>query len=431
METRANNFNEKIYDVLIIGGLGHIGLPLGMVFAQKGLNVCLLDIDHVKANMVMRGIMPFVEHDAEPILKEVLKKGKLKISFDKNDIRKSKNIIVTLGTEIDEYMNPKTRKFMDSIFEIKEYIDSTQTVIIRSTVYPSLCRQLAKKMEGINIAYCPERVAQGYTIKELAKLPQIVSGFSEKAINDAKKLFSLISPKVIETSVGEAELVKLFSNSLRYIQFATANQFYMLARKLGVDYEKVKNSLKDDYDRADFLTSAGFSAGPCLFKDTMHLVAFDDANFPIGNSAMIINEGLPNFIVNDLSKKHDLNKKKIGILGMAFKAEVDDIRDSLSYKLLKTLKFNGAEVLCSDEFVKNPDFVSKEELISRSDIVIVGAPHSAYKELQIPDSVEVVDLWGVLKKDKDKDLQLKKEEELPKEYQDEKYPYHRELRKPW
>ena len=428
---------ERKFDVLIVGGLGHVGLPLGIVFAQKGLEVCLFDIDENKAKLVLNGIMPFVEHGAEPILKDVLEKKKLKISFDKRDISYARNVIITLGTEIDEYMNPQVRKFMDSISEISEYLDSGQTLIIRSTVYPGVCRQMLKNFgwnageNPIHVAYCPERLAQGYGIKELLELPQIVSGFSEKAIKDAIELFSVVSPKIVETIVEEAELIKLFSNSFRYIQFSVANQFYTLATKLGLDYERIRKALIEGYDRAGTLASAGFSAGPCLLKDTMHLVAFDNANFPLGNAAMIINEGLPNTIVESLKKKHDLNKKKVGILGMAFKAEVDDIRDSLSFKLRKLLKFHGAEVFCSDEFAKDPRFVSKEELIKNSDIIIVGAPHSAYKELQISGDIDVVDLWGILKKDKNKDLQSEKKEHSIGEYKDEKYPYHRELGKPW
>ncbi len=388
--------SSKKFDVLIIGGLGHVGLPLGIMFAKEGLNVCLLDVDKSKAEMVQRGIMPFVEYGAEPILKEVIENGKLKVSFNKRDISNSRNIIITIGTGIDEYLSPKTKTFIDSIMEIKEFFDHTQTLIIRSTIYPGLCEQLSKRLENkVNIAYCPERIVQGYAIKEIPKLPQIVSGVNEKAIKAAEELFRKVSPEIVHTSVGEAELVKLFSNSLRYIQFATTNQFYMLAKKLGVDYGNVRRAMTQGYERANHLPSPGFAAGPCLFKDTMHLVASDDAHFPLGNSAVIINEGLPNFIIDDLRKRYDLVNKKVGILGMAFKADVDDIRDSLSYKLSKLLKFYGAKVYCSDEFVKDPVFIPIEEILKECEIIIIGAPHSKYKEISFPEEIEVIDLWGI------------------------------------
>ena len=401
MEEEFNKSYQKEFDVLIMGGLGHIGLPLGLVFAQKGLKVCLLDVDDNKARLVLNGIMPFVEYGAEPILKEVLNNGNLKVSKNIGDVSKAKYIIITLGTEVDEYFNPRTRKLIDTILNIKRYLDFNQTIIMRSTVYPTLCRQLAKKMEGVNIAYCPERIVQGYAIKEIPQLPQVVSGFNEKAVRDATELFSKISPKIIKTSVEEAELIKLFTNSLRYIQFATTNQFYTMATKLECDYNKIRKTMSEGYERVYSLPSPGLSGGPCLIKDTLQLKAFDGGHFHLGYSAMMVNESMPNFIVDDLAKKYDLNKKKVGILGMAFKADIDDTRDSLSYKLVKLLHFHGAEVYCSDEFVKDPNFISKEDLIKNSDIIIVGTPHSIYKEMSIPEHIHLVDLWGIIQNGKE------------------------------
>jgi len=248
-----------------------------------------------------------------------------------------------------------------------------------------------------NISYCPERITEGYAIKELKELPQIVAGLTELAINESSALFSFIAPKIIKTAIGEAELVKLFSNAWRYIQFALANQFYMISYKFGIDYERVRWAMKEGYDRAANLPTAGFAAGPCLLKDTMQLASFDANNFLLGHAAMMINEGLPSFLVEDLKRRYDLTKTKVGILGMTFKADIDDIRDSLSYKLGKILRFDGAKVYYSDEFAKNPDFISKEKLIENSDVIIIAVPHSNYKGLVIPGRKEVIDLWGVVK----------------------------------
>ena len=400
----VGELNEKIFDIVVLGGLGHVGLPLGIAFANKGKKVCLCDIDWKKANQVRGGKMPFIEYGAEPILKEVLDKKNLVISLDIKDVAKAKYVIVAIGTPIDEYMNPKTRQFLEFFDNLKKHLDPDQIIIIRSTVYPHTCQQVLNLLgdKSWNIAYCPERIVQGYAIKELEELPQIVAGLSAKAIDAAAELFSVLSPKIIKTSIGEAELVKLFSNAWRYIQFAVTNQFYMIANNFGVDYEKVRKAMMEGYGRAATLPSAGFAAGPCLLKDTMQLVAFNNNNFALGHAAMTVNEGLPNFIVENLRKKYDLNKTKVGILGMAFKADIDDIRDSLSYKLGKILRFHGARVYYSDEFAKNTDFVSKEELINSSDVVVIGVPHSAYKGLAVPENVEVVDLWGVAKKTSNK-----------------------------
>ena len=396
----ANNPNYE-FDAAIVGGLGHVGLPLGIVFADKGLKVCLCDIDKKKAELVKEGKMPFIEYGAEPILKKVLQNGNLTISLDDSFISKAKNVIVAIGTPVDEYLNPKTRQFLEFFGSIKNNMDKEQLIVIRSTVYPHTCKQVLNLLgKDWKVAYCPERIVQGYAIRELKELPQIVAGLSDAAIKEASELFSKVSPRIIKTTMGEAELVKLFSNAWRYIQFAVANQFYMISHNFEVDYEKVRHAMREGYERAHSLPGAGFAAGPCLLKDTMQLSAFNSNNFLLGHAAMMINEGLPNFIVDNLRKKHDLSKTKVGILGMAFKADIDDIRDSLSFKLGKILRFHGAKVYYSDEYAKNPDFVSKEELIRESDIIIVAVPHSAYKGMEIPKGKEIVDLWNVTKKSK-------------------------------
>jgi len=387
------------FDIAIVGGLGHVGLPLGLAFADKGLNICLYDLDKKKADIVKNGEMPFIEYGSEEILHKALKSGKLHISNETGSVSKAKYVIVAIGTPIDEYLNPKVRQFLEFFENLKKYLHKDQTIIIRSTVYPHTCQQILNLLgKDWNVAYCPERIIQGYAIKELKELPQIVAGLSEKAITEAENLFGMLSPKIIRTSIGEAELVKLFSNAWRYIQFAVTNQFYEISRNFGVDYDKVRHAMMEGYGRAATLPTAGFAAGPCLLKDTMQLAAFNSNNFLLGHAAMMVNEGLPNFIVDDIRKRHDLGKIKVGILGMAFKADIDDIRDSLSFKLGKILRFHGAQVYYSDEFAKNPDFVTKEKLIESSDVVIVGVPHSSYKGIQIPKRVEVIDLWNVIKR---------------------------------
>ncbi|MDX2195175.1 MAG: nucleotide sugar dehydrogenase [Cytophagales bacterium] len=389
------------YDIVILGGLGHVGLPLGIVFAGKGQKVCLYDINKNAIEEVKKGKMPFIEYGAEPILAEVLKNGNLQISMQKEDIAKAKYVIVAIGTPIDEFLNPKTRQFLEFFESIKPYLSPEQTIIIRSTVYPNTCVQILRVLgENVSwkISYCPERIVQGYSVKELNELPQIVAGLSEDAQESAAKLFGILSPKIIKTSMGEAELVKLFSNAWRYIQFAATNQFYMIAENFGVDYNKVRFALTEGYGRTASLPGAGFAAGPCLLKDTMQLASFDSSQFLLGHSAMLVNEGLPNFVVEKIRKKHDLSKISVGILGMAFKAEIDDIRDSLSFKLWKILRFHGTNVYCSDEYAQNPEFVTKEEVAQKSDVIIIGVPHKAYQTLNIPDKTEVIDLWNIIKK---------------------------------
>ena len=393
----------KTFDAVIIGGLGHVGLPLGLVFADKGLKVCLYDVDRSKAGTVKSGRMPFIEYGSEQILKKVIKNGNLKVSLDINCVSKAKYVVIAIGTPVDEYMNPKVRSFMEFFGGLKRYLDQSQVIIVRSTVYPHTCRQVFRMLGGNDkwlVAYCPERIVQGYAVKELNELPQVVAGITPKAADKAAELFSIISPRIIRASVEEAEMVKLFTNAWRYIQFAATNQFYMIAHNYGLDYDKVRHTMVEEYGRAASLPTAGFAAGPCLFKDTMQLISFYGNNFHLGHAAMMVNEGLPGFIVDDLRKKYDLSGMSVGILGMAFKADIDDNRDALSYKLGKILRFYVTKVYYSDEYVKDPTFISKEKLIKLSDIIIVGVPHSIYKGIVIPKSKKVIDLWGITKNPK-------------------------------
>lgn len=387
-------------DVVIIGGAGHVGLPLGLAFAEKGKKVLLYDINERVIEQVRRGEMPFIEYDAEPILKKVIGKT-LTLSSDMRDVAKAKYVIVAIGTPVDEYLNPKLRSLLDLFEKLRPHLSPKQTIVIRSTVYPRTCAKVLESLatDGKNwkVAYAPERIAQGYAIRELRELPQLVAGMTPEAQEEAIALFSAIAPKVIPVTIEEAELAKLFSNAWRYIQFAVANQFYMMSEDLGVDFNAVRKAMVDGYGRAAGLPSAGFAAGPCLLKDTMQLAAFNHSNsFMLGQSAMHVNEGLPAFLVEQLRRKYDLRETRVGILGMAFKADIDDIRDSLSYKLGKILRFHGATVRYTDEFAKDPTFITKEEMLKTCDVIIVGVPHSAYKQLKFPTNVEVVDPWGAL-----------------------------------
>jgi len=387
-------------DICVVGGAGHVGLPLALAFAEAGRRIIVYDVNTAAMEGIRKGVMPFVEDGAEPLLRQALQKDRLLFSSNPCDITRAKHVIVAIGTPVDEYLNPKLRALLDLFRQLRPYLRTTQTIIIRSTVYPRTCRQveriLGQNGEQWKVAYCPERIVQGHAIKELKELPQIVSGFSPDAVSAATELFGLVAPEIIHLDIEEAELVKLFSNAWRYIQFAAANQFYMLAEQSGVDFNRVREAMVRGYGRAASLPTAGFAAGPCLLKDTLQLAAFNNNNFPLGHAAMMVNEGLPGFIVELLRRRHDLAQTRVGILGMAFKADIDDTRDSLSYKLGKILRFHGATVGYSDEFAVDATFVSKERLLEASDVVIIGVPHSAYRTLVVPPGVDLVDVWGVV-----------------------------------
>ena len=174
----------------------------------------------------------------------------------------------------------------------------------------------------------------------------------------------------------EAEFAKLFTNAYRYIEFAVTNQFYLIAKSAGLDYNLILRAMKHDYPRAAYIPTPGFAAGPCLVKDTMQLLAFARNEFALGNAAIMVNEGLPLHIIGELRRSHDLSQMTIGILGMAFKAESDDPRASLSYKFKKGLAGIARTVLTTDPFVRtDPDLLPLEQVIAKSDLLILSTPH--------------------------------------------------------
>jgi len=388
---------NNIYDIAVVGGAGHVGLPLSIVFALKGLKVLVLDKDKKALHKIKQGQMPFMEYGSDDLLPKALQSGKLSLSDDASEIAGAGHIVVTIGTPVDEFLSPSLKPIAQCMDELIPFLHDKQDLVLRSTVYPGVttwvAHYLSSKGLQTRISFCPERIVQGYAIEELQTLPQIVSGFTQEAEDNAAKLFSVIAPSVVRMQPMEAELAKLFSNAYRYIQFAVANQFYMIAQSAGVDYYNVLAGLTKDYERAKDIPKAGFAAGPCLFKDTMQLSAFFKNQFSLGFSAMLVNEGLPGFIVDQLAKKYDLAQSTVGLLGMAFKADIDDTRASLSYKLKKLLAFRCKEVLTTDPWVKNdPELYPLEEVVEKCDVMVLCVPHSVYREINFKDKA-VLDVW--------------------------------------
>lgn len=389
---------EFPYDVCVVGGCGHVGLPLAITFAARGLKVCVHDIDDRAVATVNDGRMPFLEPGAEPLLRDVLGRT-LTVADDPRLVSEASHVVVVVGTPVDEHLNPTFHTMRRFFRGLLPHLVAGQCLILRSTVYPGttekVAAMLAAEGRAVSVAYCPERVAEGRAMEELTELPQIVSGCDPRAESMAAELFGRIARSLIHLSPLEAELTKIFANVWRYIQFATANQFFMIATDFGLEFYRIYDALTRDYPRMRGLPRSGFAAGPCLFKDTMQLAAATNHAFALGHSAMLINEGLPNFLVRHLKARHDLDRMRVGILGMAFKADSDDPRESLSYKLRKILEFESAEVLCTDVHIQDSTFLPLEDVLRRAQLLIIGAPHREYRDLAIPDSVPVVDVWNL------------------------------------
>ena len=253
--------------------------------------------------------MPFMEEGALKLLKR--NKNLIFATTKKKFVKNAKIIIVCIGTPVKK-SKPDLEFFLKLFREIKQYLDPNKLLVIRSSIYPGSCLKIQKVLGNKfkNISYCPERVVQGKSIAELPHLPQIISGISRKSIIQSKDLFKSLSNKIIVTSILEAELIKLFSNAWRYINFSISNQFYTISENLGINFKRLRKNMIEGYERNKSLPKAGFAAGPCLYKDTAQLNAFLKNSFTLGKAAININKSFPIFIYEKIKKKFKRSLKK-------------------------------------------------------------------------------------------------------------------------
>jgi UDP-N-acetyl-D-mannosaminuronic acid dehydrogenase len=389
-------------DICVIGGAGHVGLPFALTCADSGLRTIVYDVDVPKLEQIRAGRMPFMEEGADELLPRVLASGLFEVSSRPAEMSRCRFLLLIIGTPVDEHLNPSFTTLDRVLEECREHLRDGQILIVRSTVYPGTSERLQRRLRerfgvDVSVACCPERVAQGASLREFRTLPQLVSAFDAPTLAAVKELFGRFTPSLVELQPAEAELCKLKTNAWRYLQFAIVNQFYMLATENGVDFDAVLHGCRFDYPRMSGMPGPGLTAGPCLVKDTMQLAAFSRNHFMLGHAAMLVNEGLPAHLISLAARQAPLRGSVAGILGMAFKAGSDDARDSLSYKLKHLLELEAGTVLCHDPHVPDPRLVPLERVLAESDVIFVGAPHAEYRSLEIPPGKVVVDPWNCLK----------------------------------
>lgn len=381
--------------IAIIGGCGHVGIPLGLALASRGFPTTLIDMNAEAVETIRSGRLPFHEEGAQEILNETLG-NTLQVTTEPTGAASCDALIFVIGTPVDEHMNPCVNEVMKTIESYIPFMADEQLVVMRSTLYPGTFRIIERMLHNAGkktrLAFCPERILQGKGITEIFQLPQIVSGNSPEALEAAKSIFSRLTETLIEATPEEAELAKLMTNSWRYLEFAIANQFYIMAQSSGVDFHRLYRIMTTDYPRASHFARPGLTAGPCLLKDTLQLASFYNNNFFLGHSAMLVNEGLANFLVEELEKKlgGSLNQKTIAIFGMTFKVDSDDIRDSLSFKIKKKLEQKLAIVLAVDPYLA--DACPIDEALKKAQGIILGMPHTAFRDIR--PNVPFVDCWN-------------------------------------
>jgi UDP-N-acetyl-D-mannosaminuronic acid dehydrogenase len=392
------------YNVAVIGAAGHVGLPLALVLADSGNDVVGIDVNESAVEKINGGVMPFYEEGADALLKERLVSGHFRMSTDLSLAGDADVIIIILGTPVDENFNPILSGLVRLIDDLCPFVRKGQQIVLRSTVSPGSTDRVKKTLEkktamvegvDFDLLYTPERVLQGKAISEIKHLPHIIGAYSEQSFRKIGQFFDTFSgARRHFMKPVEAEIGKLITNMTRYVNFALANEFHMIAGLHDANINKIIDACNDDYSRLNLPGPGPNVGGPCLFKDGWFLiekVLFNDLIV----TSFRINEGMPAQIVGKLEE--DERIESVAILGMAFKANSDDIRNSVSFKLKKQLEFNGYDVRCVDPHVAGYEDLSALEGV---DAVVLMTPHAEFRDLpEVMSHVKneealVVDIWG-------------------------------------
>jgi UDP-N-acetyl-D-mannosaminuronic acid dehydrogenase len=343
--------------------------------------------------------MPFDEPGVGTLLRTALAAGRLRAGAEPHDVALAGTVVLVIGTPVDDTPLPD-RGALASVIESlagRGLVDG-QLLILRSTLAPGTTEFVERLLHDlglrVDLAYCPERLSEGRALRELRSLPQLVAARSLRARQDAAALFSRLTDQIVLLTPEEAELAKLFTNFWRYVSFAAANTMYVVANDHGLDFARIRDAMVHDYARASALPAAGFTGGPCLPWSAEVLGASHPSASGLARASSDINETLPRYVVDRLVARYDLSSMIVGILGMAYKADSDDVRSSPSYELKSLLAAKARHVLTHDPYVQgDPDLSPLDVVLERSDLLVIGAPHSAYRD--VAAQVPVHDLSGL------------------------------------
>jgi UDP-N-acetyl-D-mannosaminuronic acid dehydrogenase len=388
-------------DVSVIG-LGRVGLPLALTFADAGLSVLGVDNDLERLRSLEAKRMPF----REPGTDELLRRTQIELSPHAADAARADAIVLTLGTPSFSHIEIDMSGIRSVLDDLLPVLREGQLVVLRSTVAPSTTEFVAGYLEkhrgfrvgeDLFVAHVPERIAADRFLEEIGTLPCIVGGVGERSGERAAALFAHLGAPIVFTTPVQAELAKIWTNVLRYATFALPNLLMMDCERYGANVFDVIELINRDYPRGG-MAMPGLTAGTCLRKD----FAFSEekSNAPgmlLGVSR--VHESMPLFLIDGVKRRlgGSLRERKVAVLGLAFKRDTDDERDSLSHKLVRLLERELADVVVHDPVVASPT-ASFEEAVSGADVVIVATNHTAFDDAlgTIGHDCLVVDPWNTL-----------------------------------
>ncbi len=396
---------RAVNETIAIIGLGRVGLPLALILADAGARVFGIDISaDLIARLNMRR-MPFLEEGCQTLLERHLGANFFP-GADVAVVAEATTVVLTLGTPVDEHMNPIFSQVEVAIKNMLPFLQPGCLIILRSTVSPGTTEYLRRMIEKASefrvgkdlfLAFCPERIAEGRSIEEIPTIPQIVGALDPKSTERASALFSEITKTILTTDARSAELAKLFCNMYRYIDFAIANEFMMIAQQHGREIYDIVELVNRDYKRGG-LKSPGLTGGPCLYKDGFFLVS--KTPYPeLISTAWKINETVPAHLIDQIKAIVPLDGAKVAILGLSFKKNIDDPRNSLSYKARKILHAEGADVHLHDPFMASEPL---DKALLGADVIFLAINHDSFRTMTLEsirtlvrkDAV-ICDIWNL------------------------------------
>jgi UDP-N-acetyl-D-mannosaminuronic acid dehydrogenase len=388
-----------------IVGLGRVGLPLALSFAARGLQVIGVERQPVILDQVAGGRMPFSETGTQELLERVLAEGRLELTNIATDAARADHIVLTLGTPAHVHIEIDVSQIRQVLDDLLPVLREGHSVILRSTVAPGTTEWVAGYIEqrrgfrvgeDLFVSHVPERIAQNHFLEEIATLPCIVGGVGESSGARAAKLFEVFGTEIVETTPVQAELAKIWTNILRYTQFALPNLLMMESEQYGANVFEVIDLINHDYPRGG-MAAPGMTAGACLRKD--FTFSEERSNAPGMLLAVSrVHESMPLFLVNGLKDRlgGSVRDRKVAVLGLTFKRDSDDLRDSLSYKLIRLLERELAHVARHDPHAPG-ESEPLETALENADAVVLATNHSAFRGIgrDLPPGALLVDPWNV------------------------------------
>ena len=407
--------NSKTMKIAIVG-LGYVGLPLCLQFARNGAHVLGLDVDTKKVEAINAG-RSYIEHIGSDFVKKIVGEGHLSASTDFARVKDMDAVIICVPTPLNKNREPDISYILQTGVSIAPHLQRGTLVSLESTTYPGTTdedlRAVLEAGSGLkagidfHLAFSPEREDPGNPDSKVAHIPKVVGGLTPECLEKAKALYSIAIKTIVPvSSCRVAEATKLLENIFRSVNIALVNELKVVYAAMGIDVWEVINAAKSKpFGFMPFYPGPGLG-GHCIPIDPFYLTwkaREYGQNTRFIELAGEINTAMPHYVISRVaealnSKKKSVNGSRILILGLAYKANVDDDRESPSYHLMEFLKQQGAEVAYYDPHVpvirptrEHPQWTGvksvtwNRETISGFDAVLISTAHKAVNYQQLAD----------------------------------------------